>query len=94
MRNKSVEIMDNRCADVQPNYSMKLNHTIMFNGKIDNAAVPLAQKKEIPPAGKASTVLKQSVQQATYGTNEDEIAHLQQTLSQLQIETERVSLNL
>ena len=82
MRNKSVEIRDNRITDVQPNYSMKLNHTIMFNGKID-AAVPLAQKKEIPPAGKASTVLKQSVQQATYGSNEDEISHLQQTLSQL-----------
>jgi hypothetical protein len=45
----------------------------------------------MPPAGKASTVLKRSVVEATYGNNEDEINRLQNTLSSLTIDKERVS---
>ena len=45
----------------------------------------------MPPAGKASTIMKLSVCAANYGNNEDEITRLQNTLSQLTIDKERVS---
>ena len=47
-------------------------------------SVPLAEKRgAMQPAGKASTILKQSVVAATYGNNEEEIQRLQNTLSSL-----------
>ena len=59
---------------------MRLNHQIMF---LNNAsAVPYVKgQKEMPPAGKASTVLKQTVVTATYGNNEAEVTRFQNTLS-------------
>jgi|688.fasta_scaffold184967_4 hypothetical protein len=102
MRNRSVELKrggeengfkmqnERKTEDVKLDYDVTLNHKIMFMNNV--SAVPLAKGKEaMPPAGKASTVLKRSVVEATYGNNEDEISRLQNTLSSLTIDKERVS---
>lgn len=102
MRNRSVELKrggedsiihnesERPTEDLKLNYDATLKHKIMFMNNI--SAVPLVKGKEaMPPAGKASTVLKQSVVEATYGNDKDEINRLQNTLSSLTIDKERVS---
>ena len=97
MRNKSVEYRREdpsvrfALANHRANDEQAVLHDLRSHINIESA-VPLAKGHDMPPAGKASTVMRQSFNGPP--SAQDEVARLHNTLSALTIDKERVSLQI
>jgi hypothetical protein len=96
MRNKSVEYRreDPSVRFAFVNQRLQEDHGVLHDLRSHTnmeSAVPLAKGHDMPPAGKASTVMRQSFN-GQPAASHDEVARLHNTLSALTIDKERVSI--